>query len=415
MNKNVYELTANKDLVSDPLTEIIRTGARTLLEAAFKAEVELFVEQYAQLSDEEGRRRVVRNGYHAEREVHTGVGSVRVRVPRTRDRAQGSEGLVFRSSILPPYLRKTRSLEALLPWLYLKGVSSGDMSAALAALLGVEAPGLSSATIVRLKQVWMEEYHIWKNRSLKEERYVYFWADGIHMKVRMDQDKQCLLVVMAATAEGRKELLAIEDGYRESELSWRALLLNLRRRGVEIAPELATGDGGLGFWKALHDVFPSTKTQRCWVHKTANVLNKLPKRIHSRAKSALHEIYLAECRKDATEAFDAFLEEYGPKYPKATECLEKDRTELMAFYDFPADHWQHLRTSNPIESTFATVRLRTAKTRGCLSRETALMMAFRLAQEAEKKWRRLNGSHHLANIIAGITYTDGVESDRIAA
>jgi len=415
MNKNVYELTASKDLVSDPLTEIIRTGSRTLLESAIKVEVELLLEQYAQLVDEEGRRRVVRNGYHAERRIHTGVGSVDVRVPRTRDRAHGSEGLVFRSSILPPYLRKTRSLEALLPWLYLKGVSSGEMSAALAALLGVDAPGLSSATVVRLKQIWMQEYHTWKNRSLKEERYVYFWADGIHMKVRMDQDQQWLLVVMAAPAEGKKELLAIEDGYRESELSWRALLLDLRRRGLEIAPELATGDGGLGFWKALHEVFPSTKTQRCWVHKTANVLNKLPKRIHSRAKSALHEIYLAECRKDAKEAFDAFLAEYGPKYPKATECLEKDRTELMAFYDFPADHWQHLRTTNPIESTFATVRLRTAKTRGCLSRETALMMAFRLAQEAEKKWRRLNGSHHLANIIAGITYTDGVESDRIAA
>jgi len=415
MDKNVYPLTASKDLVSDPLTEIIRTGARTLLEAAFKAEVELFVEQYVHLLDEEGRRRVVRNGYHNEREVQTGVGAVTVRVPRVRDRAGSSEGIEFRSSILPPYLRKTRSLEALLPWLYLKGISTGDMSAALAALVGVDAPGLSATTIGRLKQLWVEEYRQWKNRSLKQMRYVYFWADGIHMQVRLDQERQCLLVLMGATADGKKELLAIEDGYRESELSWRGMLLDLRRRGLEIAPELATGDGALGFWKALHEVFPPTRTQRCWVHKSANVLDKLAKSVQSRAKAALHEIYLAETRKDADKAFDAFLAEYGPKYPKATECLEKDRAELLAFFDFPAEHWQHLRTTNPIESTFATVRLRTAKTRGCLSRETALMMAFRLVQEAEKNWRRLNGSHHLAKIIAGSTYIDGIETDRIAA
>lgn len=415
MDKNVYELTTNKDLVSDPLTEIIRTGARRLLEAAFNAEVELFIARYADMLTEDDRRRIVRNGYHAERQVQTGVGTVDVRVPRVRDRIGGKEGIVFRSSILPPYLRKTRSLEALLPWLYLKGVSTGDMSSALAALLGTDAPGLSSTTVGRLKQIWMEDYRTWKTRSLKEKRYVYFWADGIHMQVRLDQDKQCLLVLMAATADGKKELLAIEDGYRESELSWRAMLLDLRRRGLEIAPELATGDGSLGFWKALHEVFPTTRVQRCWVHKTANVLNKLPKRLHSRAKSALHEIYLAECRQDADEAFDAFVAEYGAKYPKAAECLSRDRTELLAFYDFPADHWQHLRTTNPIESTFATVRLRTAKTRGCLSRDTALMMAFRLAQEAEKKWRRLNGSHHLAKIVAGVTYENGIESDRIAA
>ena len=415
MDKNVYDLTASKDLASDPLTEIIRTGARALLEAAFKAEVELFIERYAHLVNEEGRRRVVRNGYHRERQVQTGVGVVDVRVPRVRDRIGGKDGLVFRSSILPPYLRRTRSLEALLPWLYLKGVSTGEMSSALAALLGTDAPGLSSTTIGRLKQIWMDEYQTWKDQSLKEKRYVYFWADGIHMQVRLDQDKQCLLVLMGATADGKKELLAIEDGYRESELSWRAMLLDLRRRGLEIAPELATGDGSLGFWKALHEVFPTTRVQRCWVHKTANIVNKLPKRLHPRAKSALHEIYLAESRKDAEGAFDAFEAEYGSKYPKAAECLVKDRTELLAFYDFPADHWQHLRTTNPIESTFATVRLRTAKTRGCLSRETGLMMAFRLAQEAEKKWRRLNGSHHLAKIIAGITYIDGIESDRIAA
>lgn len=415
MTKNVFELTASKDLVDDPLTEIIRDGARRLLESALKVEVELFLERYSALVDELGHRRVVRNGYHAERSVQTGVGSVTVQVPRTRDRAQGSDRITFRSSILPPYLRRSRSIEALLPWLYLKGISTGGMQDALAALVGKDAPGLSSATIVRLKQVWQEEYRAWKQRSLVGNRYVYLWVDGVNMQVRMDQEKQTLLVIIAATEDGKKELLAVEDGYRESTQGWVDLLLDLKRRGVQTAPKCAIGDGALGFWKALHQVYPTTKQQRCWVHKTVNILNKLPKSLQSRADEDLKQIWMAASRKDADKAFDTFLERYGPKYPKVKVSMEDDREELLAFYAFPAEHWVHLRTTNPIESTFATVRLRTAKTRGCLSRETALTMAFRLCQEAEKKWRCLNGSHHIKKLIAGITYIDGLETDRIAA
>ncbi|MGA7306170.1 MAG: IS256 family transposase [Rhodothermales bacterium] len=414
MDKNVIEFTQSKLLVDDPLTEIIRSGARELLAAAFEAEVESFLCHYDSLRDPGGRRRLVRNGYHTEREVETGIGAVSVRVPRVRDRAD-EEQIRFRSSILPPYLRKTRSIEALIPWLYLKGISTGQMGEALAALLGQDAPGLSAPTVGRLKQLWLEEYGQWKTRRLDDRRYVYFWADGVFAPVRMDQEKQCFLVLMAATRDGKKELVAIEDGYRESSESWTSLLLDLKRRGLLIGAKLAVGDGALGFWKALHRIYPETRMQRCWVHKTKNVLNRLPKRLQSRAKSALHQIWMAETREQAKAAFDSFVSEYGPKYPKAVASLEKDRDELLAFYDFPAEHWQHLRTTNPIESTFATIKLRTAKTRGCLSRDTALMMAFRLTQEAEKKWRRLNGSHHLAKIVAGITYIDGIETDRIAA
>ncbi len=403
-------------LVDDPLTDLLRQGARQLIEQAVQAELETLLERVADLKDEQGRQRVVRNGYLPERQIQTGIGAVTVKVPRVRDRASAADKkIAFTSSILPKYMRKTRSIEALIPWLYLKGISTGDFSEALAALLGVGAPGLSQTTISRLKAIWKQDYDAWRRRDLSKKHYVYFWVDGIYFNVRMDQDAQCLLVIIGATKDGRKELVAIEDGYRESAQCWREVLLELKRRGLKVGPNLATGDGALGFWKALREVYSQTRQQRCWVHKTANVLNYLPKSQQAKAKRRLHEIYLAATRQEAERAFDFFVEAYRAKYPKAAECLAKDRDELLVFYDFPAEHWVHLRTTNPIESTFATVRLRTAKVRGCFSRETVLTMVFRLAQCAEKTWRRLNGSPLLADVLAGIRYIDGIHPDRIAA
>jgi transposase-like protein len=403
-------------LVDDPLTELLRQGARKLIEEAIHAELDLMLDSVAHLKDEAGRRRVVRNGYLPERPIQTGIGEVTVKVPRVRDRDKtAKQKICFTSSILPKYMRKTRSLEALIPWLYLKGVSTGDFSEALAALLGTDAPGLSQTTISRLKAVWKQQYDAWRQRDLSKKQYVYVWADGVYFNVRMDQDVQCILVIIGATKDGRKELVAIEDGYRESAQSWRELLLEVKRRGLKVAPKLAVGDGALGFWSALHEVYSQTRQQRCWVHKTANVLNNLPKSQQPKAKQRLHEIYLAETKQKAEAAFDFFIAAYEAKYPKAAACLTKDREQLLAFYDFPAEHWRHLRTTNPIESTFATVRLRTAKVRGCFSRETVLTMVFRLAQCAEKTWRRLNGSPLLVDVLAGIRYIDGIHPDRIAA
>ena len=332
-----------------------------------------------------------------------------------RDRqTDPSARVYFRSAILPPYLRKTKSLEELIPWLYLKGVSTGDFSDALAALLGKDAPGLSAATISRLKTVWQQDFEQWQKRDLRPKRYVYFWADGIYCNVRMDE-RQCLLVIIGATEQGIKELVAIEDGYRESELSWRQLLLNLKGRGLKSGPSLAIGDGALGFWKALSQVYGHCRTQRCWVHKTANVLNKLPKSWQSQAKSKLHQIWMAPDKSEAERHFEDFIDLYSAKYPKATDCLEKDRQTLLTFYDFPAEHWRHIRTTNPIESTFATVRLRTDKVRGCFSAQTVLTMAFRLCQCAEKRWIRLHHPQRLAEIIKGVKFVNGIEEKRIAA
>lgn len=397
----------------DPLTEVLRTGARQLLSQAVEAEVASFLEAHGALVDDAGRRRVVRNGYLPERAIQTGIGPLRVRQPRVRDRGDGA--IRFTSSILPRYLRRTKSLEDLLPWLYLKGISSGDFSEALAALLGTEAPGLSASTISRLKEVWGSEAERWQRRDLTTKRYVYFWVDGIYFGTRMEEEKQCILVVIGATDKGRKELIAITDGYRESEQSWLEVLLDLKRRGLEVGPELAVGDGALGFWKALRQVYPGAREQRCWLHKTGNVLNKLPKGLQKKAKQHLQDIWMAETRKDAESALDFFLEAYGPKYDKATACLAKDRDVLLAFYDFPAEHWKHVRTTNPIESTFATVRLRTYRTKGCLSRKTAMAMVFKLCQCAQRKWRKLDGSNHLADIIHGVKFVDGERQDRAAA
>jgi putative transposase len=394
---------------TDPLLAVLREGARRMLMQAVEAEVEAFLATHGELVDEQGRQRVVRNGYAPERRIQTGIGPVAVRRPRVRDRGDGSSASIrFTSAILPPYLRRTKNLEELLPWLYLKGISTGQFEEALTALLGPEAPGLSATTVRRLTEAWQEEHERWQRRDLSARRFVYLWADGIYFTPRLEHDRQCILVLIGADAQGRKELLAIEDGFRESTRSWRELLLRLRdENGLVLAPELATGDGALGFWQALHEVWPTTRQQRCWVHKTANVLNVLPKSVHGKAKQDLHAIYEAENRDKAEEAFDRFLAKYGARYDKAAACLTKDRDALLAFYDFPAEHWKHVRTTNPIESTFATVRLRTDKTKGCLSRKTALAMVFKLVKTAERHWRRLDGSDRLAQIIEGVRFRDG--------
>ncbi len=396
-------------LADDPLLAVLRAGARRLLRQAVEAEVEAFLAAHADLTDDRGRRRLVRNGHAPERHLQTGIGPIAVRRPRVRDRDEnGSPPIRFTSAILPPYLRRARNVEELLPWLYLKGVSTGQFAEALAALLGPDAPGLSAATVRRLTETWQEEHERWRRRDLSTRRYVYLWADGVHFTPRLDHERQCLLVLIGADASGRKELLAVEDGFRESAQSWRELLLRLRdENGLVLDPELATGDGALGFWRALHEVWPKTRQQRCWVHKTANVLNALPKSVHGKAKQDLHAIYEAENRAAAEAALDRFVAKYGPKYAKAAACLAKDRDALLAFYAAPAEHWKHVRTTNPIESTFATVRLRTDRTKGCLSRQTALAMVFKLAKSAERRWRRLDGTERLAQVIAGVRFRDG--------
>lgn len=400
--------------VADALTEVLRNGARELLQQAVEAEVAEFVRRHRELKDEQERQRVVRNGYRPERKIQTGIGEVAVKAPRARDRAGE---IKFHSNILPAYLRRTRSIEELLPWLYLKGLSTGDFSEALAALLGKDARGLSAATISRLKELWKGEYEHWTRRDLSGKHIVYLWVDGVHFGVRLEDASQCILVIIGATAEGKKELLAMLDGYRESAESWKELLLDLKQRGLKIDPKLAVGDGALGFWKALPQVYGSTRAQRCWVHKTANVLNQLPKGQQAKAKAALHEIWMAESRAAAEQAFDHFLTTYEVKYAKATECLAKDRDSLLTFYDFPAEHWIHIRTTNPIESTFATVRLRTAKTRGCVSRAGILAMVFKLTKSAEQRWRKLKGAARLAQVTDGVRFKDGLqeEAQRIAA
>jgi putative transposase len=397
-------------VADDPLLMVLREGARRMLLQAIEAEVETFLTAHGSLVDEQGRRRLVRNGHAPKRQIQTGIGPLEVRRPKVRDRggAVGDEPIRFTSAVLPAYLRRTRNIEELLPWLYLKGVSTGQFEEALAALLGTDAPGLSAATVRRLTEAWQEEHERWQGRDLSSRRYVYLWADGVYFTPRLEHERQCMLVLIGADEQGRKELLAIEDGYRESAQSWRELLLRLRdENGLKLDPELATGDGALGFWQALHEVWPKTRQQRCWVHKVANVLNKLPPSLQGKAKQDLHRIYEAANRQEAEDAFDRFLAKYGSKYDKAVSCLAKDREALLTFYDFPAEHWKHIRTSNPIESTFATVRLRTSKTKGCLSRQTAVAMVFKLAKSAERHWRRLDGSQRLAQVIDGVRFRDG--------
>jgi putative transposase len=412
---NVFQLS-QPGTFADPLTEVLRNGARALLAQAVEAEVAALHSLHADKLTEDGRQRLVRHGHLPEREIMTGIGPVAVCCPRVRDRVgQGSERIRFSSAILPPYARRSKSLEVLIPILYLKGVSTGDFEEALITLLGKDAGGLSATTVGRLKDAWSEEHARWSKRNLSAKRYVYFWADGIHVQARLEDAAQCLLVIIGATPEGEKELVGLIDGVRESAQSWKELLLDLKRRGLAIGPELAIADGGLGFWQAIEEVWPKTRGQRCWVHKTANVLNKLPKSQQSKAKRALQEIWMAETKKEAFAAFDIFVEAWSAKYDKTVECLIKDRDALLAFYDFPAEHWKHLRTTNVIESSFATVRHRTVRSKGCLSNKTALAMIFKLAEAAERSWRRLNGHNQLPKIILGVRFTDGIEVVRAQA
>jgi transposase-like protein len=380
-----------------------------MLSHAIEAEVAAFLAAHAERVDDHGRRRLVRNGHAPTRTIQTGIGGIEVRRPRVRDRGAGAAARIrFTSAVLPAYLRRARNVEELLPWLYLKGISTGQFEEALTALLGPDAAGLSAATIRRLVSAWQVEHERWQGRDLSTKRYVYVWADGVYFTPRLEHDRQCVLILIGADAGGKKELLAIDDGFRESEQSWHELLVRLRdENGLVIDPELATGDGALGFWKAAKKVWPNVKQQRCWVHKTANVLNYLPKSVQNKAKADLHAIYEAASRAAAEAAFDRFLAKYQAKYDKAAGCLAKDREALLAFYDFPAEHWKHVRSTNPVESTFATVRLRTDKTKGCLSRKTALALVFKLARSAERHWRRLNGSDRLAEIVCGVRFRDG--------
>lgn len=394
---------------ADVLTSVLRQGAQRMLAQAIEAEVQDYLAHRASLVNESGHRQVVRNGYLPTRTILTGIGPMEVTQPRVLDRRTKPQAESFTSQVLPPYLRKTKSLDELIPWLYLKGISTGDFSEALAALVGPQAGGLSASTITRLKAGWEAEQADWSRRSLEGKQYVYLWADGVHFNIRLEEDRQCILVLMGATADGRKELIAIADGHRESEQSWLGLLLDVKARGLVIEPKLATGDGALGFWKAIAQVYPNTREQRCWVHKTANVLDKLPKRLQAEAKQKVHAIWMAETREAAGDAFDLFIDTYQAKYPKATECLRKDRDVLLAFYDFPAEHWIHVRTTNPIESVFATVRLRHRRTKGNGSRTACLAMVFKLMQSAEKHWRLLNGSKLLPDVIAGISYINGIK------
>jgi putative transposase len=407
---NVFQFS-QPGTFADPLTEVLRNGARTLLARAVEAEVATLLERHVDEVTDDGRRRLVRHGHLPEREIVTGIGPVAVRCPRVRDRVgEGSERIRFSSAILPSYARRSKSLDVLIPILYLKGISTGDFEEALVALLGKDAGGLSASTVARLKDVWSEEWVRWSKRDLSAKRYVYFWVDGIHVQARLEDQAQCLLVIIGATPEGKKELVGLIDGVRESAQSWRELLLDLKRRGLAMGPELAVADGALGFWQAVEEVWPKTRGQRCWVHKTANVLNKLPKSQQPKAKRALKEIWMGETKKDALLAFDAFIETWGIKYDKAVECLTKDRDALLAFYDFPAEHWKHLRTTNVIESSFATIRHRTVRSKGCLSNKTALAMIYKLAEAAEKSWRRLDGHNQLPKVILGVRFADGIET-----
>ena len=398
------------EIDSHRLTEILRQGARNLVLQAVEAEFASFLQSHESERLEDGRKRVVRHGHLPERKVITGIGAIPVKVPRARDRkANDKETIRFASQLLPPYVRRSKSIETAIPYLYLKGISSGDFSQVMPVLLGKDAVGFSSDTVLRLRQQWKDELGQWNQRRLGSKNYVYLWADGIYFQARLEDDKQSMLVIIGATPEGKKELVGFLDGYRESTQSWRELLLDLKARGLSVPPKLAIGDGAMGFWGALEEVWPQTGHQRCWVHKTANVLNKMPKSIQGKAKQDIHNIWKAEGKEDANKAFDLFLGKYGVKYEQATRCLAKDRQELLAFYDFPAEHWKHIRTTNPIESTFATVRHRTKRSKGCLSRETGLIMVFKLIKTAEKTWRRLDGKNQLPKVITGVKFCDGCE------
>ena len=411
---NVIEFSGREE-IADPLTELLRQGARELIQQAVEVELAEFMVSFESRRLPDGRGAVVRNGYQPERPIQTGIGPVTVRIPKVR--AKDGRPVTFRSALVPPYVRKTRSLEAALPWLYLKGVSTGEMESALTALVGPEAKGLSASTVARLKQQWGEEYQAWRKSRLDRDRWVYLWVDGIYSGLRAEDAKLCALVVIGVNERGEKRFLAIEDGVRESTQSWREVLLGLKARGMN-TPRLAVGDGAMGFWAALDEVYSETRQQRCWMHKTGNVLNCAPKSVQPKMKAALHDIWQADTKANAEGAFEQFERLFEAKYPKAVHCLQKDREELMAFYDFPAQHWQSLRTTNPIESTFGTIRHRTKRSKGCLTRDGMLHMIFKLGECAQKNWRRQRGFSYLAKVITGVRFKDGIEvktTDQAAA
>ena len=411
MTENRVVALRQKGAIDDPLTEILRTGARRLIAQAVEAEFEAFLGSTAELVLPDGRRRVVRHGHDPVRAIQTGIGPIEVQKPKARDRAAASgERIRFTSNILPKWARRTKSLDALLPVLYLRGISAGDFQEALAALLGKDAPNLSAAVIARLKSEWEDEYRRWQKRDLSERHYVYVWADGVYLQTRMEPQAECMLVLMGATPEGKKELIGFQTGMRESGQSWKELLVDLKARGLSVAPQVAIGDGALGFWKALDEAFPTTRHQRCWLHKTLNVLDKLPKSMQPNVHKDLREIWLSPNRGAAEAAMTTFAEKYAPKYDKAVECLIKDRQTLLMFFDLPADHWDHLRTSNPIESVFATVRHRTVRMKGALSQDTARLMVFKLVMAASTTWRRLQGQNQLPKVVNGIKFKDGIEA-----
>lgn len=397
----------------DVLQEVLRAGAQEMLARAIQEEVSAYIDEHKAQVDADGRRLVVRHGSHNPRTIETGVGRVDVRQPRVKDGRVDDEGcaLRFTSKILPPYLRRTKSIDELVPWLYLKGISTGDFSDCLRTLVGVDDASLSPATVLRLKDAWIQEHKAWEKRSLAGKRYVYVWADGVYFNIRLKGERQCILVILGATEDGRKELLAIGDGFREDAQSWKELIVELRARGLEAPPQLAIGDGALGFWQAVSELWPTTRHQRCWVHKTANLLCKLPKSAHGAAKAAIQDIWMAEKKEQAIGAFELFGDKYRAKYGKCVHCLEKDKDELLAFYDFPAEHWKHIRTTNPIESIFATVRLRHRRTKGSGSREACFAMVFKLIESASKRWRRLNGHELIHDVIRGVTFKDGTRVD----
>lgn len=399
--------SAPEDVIGDPLTVLLRNGAKQLLQQAVEAELQAMLSQYANVADLAGRKTVVRNGHHPEREVLTPIGAVPVKIPKVRDRS--GQGVKFHSSLVPPYARRGKSMDAAISWLYLKGISTGNMQEALAALVGEDARNLSPGVVSRLKAQWADECRDWQRRSLLEEQYVYIWADGIYSGLRAEDERLCLLVLIGVTPSGNKKLLAVSDGFRESKESWAMVLRDLRDRGLKAAPKLAVGDGALGFWAALREVFPETREQRCWVHKTANVLAALPKSLQAKAKSELQSIWMAPTRAEAEKALEYFERSYIAKYPKAVNSLRKDQAVLLSFFDFPAEHWAHLRTTNPIESSFATIRHRTRQTRNCVSRESLLGLMFKLGMEAEKSWRKIRGFKLLPEVVANTCFVDGVK------
>ncbi|MBI3316759.1 MAG: IS256 family transposase [Candidatus Omnitrophica bacterium] len=417
MKKNRLEVVENpeENVFESVLDEVVRKGAQKMLETALNLEVEEFCRSHAERQDKEGRRQVVRNGLSEARTIVTGAGPLKVRTPRVDDRILKAAGESrFKSSLVPPYLRRSKNIEELVPVLYLKGISTGDFTQALEKILGKDVVGFSAENIVRMKQIWQQDYEKWMSRDLSKSRYVYWWVDGIYFNVRLDDDRQCILVIIGAKADGTKELIAVVDGFRESKESWASIIRELKRRGLLEGPELAIGDGALGFWAAIAEEFPKTKTQICWVHKTVNVLDKMPSSLQGKAKKMIHDIYLAPAKMDANVAFDVFIEEFDLKYPKAVDSLRLHRQELLSFYDFPAEQWQHIRSTNVIESTFSTVRLRTKKTKGCGSRIATLTMVFKLAESAEKRWKKLRGYRKISQLLEGVQFQDGIALQKAA-